>query len=88
MACLCTAHEADYHSYKEEAAKGRWAINKNRKNSHGYPTAVACATSLNVMSIGIDTSTDGGQNYSNTTSPSTTPMPNGLSNAISCPDTT
>jgi hypothetical protein len=31
MARLCTAREADYHSYKGEAATGRWAINKNRK---------------------------------------------------------
>ena len=31
MSRLCTAREADYHSYKGEAATGRWAINKNRK---------------------------------------------------------
>ena len=31
MARVCTTREADYHSYKGEAATGRWAINKNRK---------------------------------------------------------
>ncbi len=31
MSRLCTTREADYHSYKGEAATGRWAINKNRK---------------------------------------------------------
>jgi hypothetical protein len=30
MARLCTAPEADYHSYKGEATTGQWPINKNR----------------------------------------------------------